>query len=119
MTCAKQNNIHKEKYIPEFTHYQKLHFRTPVTCKGGIIWHTIVRKTYRGYNFAEGIFLTVTPATASTRQISSLSHLSCLPAASLYRRNITYTQFKIALSLNFVVIVECTTFQKLCLFQAF
>ena len=34
-------------------HYQKLHFRTPVIHKGGIIWHTIVCQTILGVYFRE------------------------------------------------------------------
>ena len=57
-----ENFFGKEKYISEFTCYQKLHFCTPVTCKGSIIWCMIVCQTYLGYNFVGwgGIFLTLT-----------------------------------------------------------
>ena len=41
---VKKNFFGKEKYISEFTRYQKLHFHTPVSSQGGIIWRTIIRK---------------------------------------------------------------------------
>ena len=43
-----RNFFGKEKYISEFTCYQKLHFHTPVTCKGGVIWHMIAHQNIPG-----------------------------------------------------------------------
>ena len=46
----------QEKYISEFTCYQKLHFCTPVTHKGGIIWCMIIHQNIRKYNFMRVYF---------------------------------------------------------------
>ena len=53
----------EKNYISEYIHYQKLHFCTPVICKGGIIWCVIVHQTIPGVYIGRGIFLTVTPAS--------------------------------------------------------